>query len=300
MPDGFATTADAYRRFLAHEGLADRVNALLADLDVDDARRLAEVGKEIRDAVESQPFPADLEQRHPVRLRRARRGRRHGRRELGRPLERHGGGPARRVLRRAAGDLPQRQWHRQHPARHQARLRVPLQRPRHRLPRPQQLRPLGRRALRGRPADGPLRPRRVRSHVHHRHRVRLSATPSSSPVPTASARQSCRARSTRTSSTSTSRPSRAGPSGDPQARRGRQGDEDGLHAETRPWAARRSSSPVDAADQRRFSLTDDEVTELARHAAQDRGALRPPDGHRVGQATASTASSTSCRPAQRR
>ena len=62
VPDGFATTADAYRRFLAHEGLADRINGLLDDLDVDDVRRLAEVGKEIRDAVESQPFPADLEQ----------------------------------------------------------------------------------------------------------------------------------------------------------------------------------------------------------------------------------------------
>ncbi|GAA6526018.1 phosphoenolpyruvate synthase [Intrasporangium sp. DVR] len=61
VPDGFATTADAYRRFLSHEGLADRINALLDDLDVDDVRRLAEVGREIRDAVESQPFPADLE-----------------------------------------------------------------------------------------------------------------------------------------------------------------------------------------------------------------------------------------------
>lgn len=61
VPDGFATTADAYRRFLAHEGLADRINALLDDLDVDDVRTLAEVGRQIRDAVESQPFPADLE-----------------------------------------------------------------------------------------------------------------------------------------------------------------------------------------------------------------------------------------------
>ena len=33
----------------------------------------------------------------------------------------------------------------------------------------------------------------------------------------------------------------------------------------------------------RLSLTDDEVTELARARPQDRGALRPPDGHRVGQ-----------------
>jgi len=62
VPDGFATTADAYRRFLSHDGLADRINALLSDLDVDDTRRLAEVGHEIRDAVEAQAFPADLEE----------------------------------------------------------------------------------------------------------------------------------------------------------------------------------------------------------------------------------------------
>lgn len=61
VPDGFATTADAYRRFLAEGGLADRINALLADLDVDDTRRLAEVGADIREAVEQQSFPADLE-----------------------------------------------------------------------------------------------------------------------------------------------------------------------------------------------------------------------------------------------
>src|SRR5690242_7704280 len=61
VPDGFATTADAYRRFLAKDGLADRINGLLADLDVDDTRRLAEVGASIRAQVEEQEFPADLE-----------------------------------------------------------------------------------------------------------------------------------------------------------------------------------------------------------------------------------------------
>ncbi|HEX8970030.1 phosphoenolpyruvate synthase [Oryzihumus sp.] len=61
VPDGFATTADAYRRFLAKDGLADRINAMLAELDVDDVRRLVEMGREIRDAVEAQDFPADLE-----------------------------------------------------------------------------------------------------------------------------------------------------------------------------------------------------------------------------------------------
>lgn len=61
VPNGFATTADAYRRFLAHEGLVDTINGLLADLDVEDTRALADVGSRIRTAVEEQPFPADLE-----------------------------------------------------------------------------------------------------------------------------------------------------------------------------------------------------------------------------------------------
>lgn len=61
VPDGFATTAEAYRRFLAHEGLADRINAMLAELDVEDTRALAAAGGDIREAVEQQPFPADLE-----------------------------------------------------------------------------------------------------------------------------------------------------------------------------------------------------------------------------------------------
>ncbi|MEO6792151.1 MAG: phosphoenolpyruvate synthase [Ornithinibacter sp.] len=61
VPNGFATTAQAYRTFLSHEGLADRINAMLDDLDVDDTRELSRVGADIRDAVERQPFPADLE-----------------------------------------------------------------------------------------------------------------------------------------------------------------------------------------------------------------------------------------------
>ena len=44
VPDGFATTAEAYRRFLGETGLADRIAAELADLEVEDTRRLADVG----------------------------------------------------------------------------------------------------------------------------------------------------------------------------------------------------------------------------------------------------------------
>ncbi len=62
VPDGFATTAAAYREFLAHEGLADRINAQLSALDVDDVQTLAKTGKAIREAVIKAPFPATLEQ----------------------------------------------------------------------------------------------------------------------------------------------------------------------------------------------------------------------------------------------
>jgi pyruvate,water dikinase len=61
VPDGFATTSDAYHRFIGETGLAERITGLLDGLDTDDVRRLAEVGKEIREAVVLQEFPADLE-----------------------------------------------------------------------------------------------------------------------------------------------------------------------------------------------------------------------------------------------
>ncbi|MFG5779367.1 phosphoenolpyruvate synthase [Comamonas sp. J-3] len=61
VPTGFATTAHAFREFLAYEDLAGKISAKLAALDVDDVRALAQVGAEIRAMVENQPFPADLE-----------------------------------------------------------------------------------------------------------------------------------------------------------------------------------------------------------------------------------------------
>ncbi len=61
VPGGFATTANAFRRFLAHNGLADKINARLAALNTDDVRALAEAGAEIRSWVEETPFPADLQ-----------------------------------------------------------------------------------------------------------------------------------------------------------------------------------------------------------------------------------------------
>jgi pyruvate,water dikinase len=62
VPTGFATTAHAFRQFLAFGGLTDRINARLDALDTEDVRALAAAGAEIRAMVEAQPFPADLEQ----------------------------------------------------------------------------------------------------------------------------------------------------------------------------------------------------------------------------------------------
>lgn len=62
VPTGFATTAHAFREFLAFEDLSGRINASLSGLDTEDVRALARVGAEIRAMVEAQPFPADLEQ----------------------------------------------------------------------------------------------------------------------------------------------------------------------------------------------------------------------------------------------
>jgi pyruvate,water dikinase len=61
VPTGFATTAHAFRQFLAHGGLTERINARLDALDTEDVRALASAGAEIRAMVEAQPFPADLE-----------------------------------------------------------------------------------------------------------------------------------------------------------------------------------------------------------------------------------------------
>ena len=61
VPTGFATTAHAFRAFLQHDGLVDRINQKLNALDVEDVRALALVGAEIRTMVEAQPFPMDLE-----------------------------------------------------------------------------------------------------------------------------------------------------------------------------------------------------------------------------------------------
>lgn len=61
VPDGFATTAEAFRLFLKEGNLEERIHARLASLDVDDVNALAQAGAEIRGWIEQAPFPAELE-----------------------------------------------------------------------------------------------------------------------------------------------------------------------------------------------------------------------------------------------
>ncbi|HEV8520086.1 MAG TPA: PEP/pyruvate-binding domain-containing protein, partial [Burkholderiales bacterium] len=61
VPGGFATTAHAYRDFLAHDGLKKRIEAALTTLNVDDVAALAKSGAEIRQWIIAQPLPARLE-----------------------------------------------------------------------------------------------------------------------------------------------------------------------------------------------------------------------------------------------
>ncbi len=60
VPDGFATTAEAFRAFLACDGLRERIVALLAGLDINDTDALARTGAAVRDAILAAPLPEDL------------------------------------------------------------------------------------------------------------------------------------------------------------------------------------------------------------------------------------------------
>src|SRR6478735_6170172 len=61
VPDGFATTADAYRNFLADSGLDQKIADRLVGLDTDDVTALAAAGQEIRALMRETPFLPDFE-----------------------------------------------------------------------------------------------------------------------------------------------------------------------------------------------------------------------------------------------
>ena len=62
VPGGFATTSNAFNRFLNETGLLDKINSELKTLDVNDVKKLAETGKKIRTWIIEQELPSDLEQ----------------------------------------------------------------------------------------------------------------------------------------------------------------------------------------------------------------------------------------------
>ncbi|MFY9975903.1 MAG: phosphoenolpyruvate synthase [Chromatiaceae bacterium] len=61
VPGGFATTAQAYREFLAQGGLDERIQTVLDALDVEDVTALTDAGPRIRGWILDQPFPPSLE-----------------------------------------------------------------------------------------------------------------------------------------------------------------------------------------------------------------------------------------------
>jgi pyruvate,water dikinase len=60
VPDGFATTADAYREFIAQQNLDERIRHRLDELNTDDVAELIDAGAEIRQWIIDTPFPDDL------------------------------------------------------------------------------------------------------------------------------------------------------------------------------------------------------------------------------------------------
>ncbi|WP_240099261.1 phosphoenolpyruvate synthase [Thermomonas flagellata] len=61
VPGGFATTADAFRAFIAHNDLHARIYDALAGLDVEDVAALAAVGAQVRGWVTDAPLQPSLE-----------------------------------------------------------------------------------------------------------------------------------------------------------------------------------------------------------------------------------------------
>ncbi|KPV95637.1 Phosphoenolpyruvate synthase [Pseudoalteromonas sp. P1-9] len=61
VPGGFATTSDAFNEFLEQSGLNDKIHNVLDTLDVDDVNELARVGGEIRQWIIDTPFQSNLD-----------------------------------------------------------------------------------------------------------------------------------------------------------------------------------------------------------------------------------------------
>ena len=162
VPPGFATTADAFRAYLAANRLNETIAETLARLEAGKLT-LHEAGVGDPGRHGRRRLARRYRRRHPGCLSRARAA--HGTRRAGRgrPLQRDRRGPAGRELRRPAGDIPERPRRRGAARRLPALLRVALHRPRDHLPAAEGVRPRQGGAVGRRAADGALRSRRRRA-----------------------------------------------------------------------------------------------------------------------------------------
>jgi pyruvate,water dikinase len=62
VPTGFATTAYAYRYFIATAGLETKLRSIFANLDVDNVENLRQCGKQARSLMLETPFPIELQE----------------------------------------------------------------------------------------------------------------------------------------------------------------------------------------------------------------------------------------------
>ncbi len=61
VPDGFVITAEAYRSFMSRTGLDTQIRALITEVDTSDVQMLADQGQKIRRLIVEAPLPSDLE-----------------------------------------------------------------------------------------------------------------------------------------------------------------------------------------------------------------------------------------------
>ncbi|MBC5991898.1 phosphoenolpyruvate synthase [Pontibacter cellulosilyticus] len=62
VPDGYATTSDAYWHFLEHNNLKEQLKTILGRLDTEQFKNLSEVGKQARELILSVDFPEEIRQ----------------------------------------------------------------------------------------------------------------------------------------------------------------------------------------------------------------------------------------------
>ena len=190
VPDGFATTAQAYRDFLQHEGLAARISQGAGDARRRRRRERSRASARDPPVDPGHAVSAAARARDPRIVRAHERRARHRRRRALLGDRRRSAG---RIVRRSAGNVPQRARPRCAAQVRARSVRLAVQRSRDRLSRAPGLRPRPGRALGGHPVHGALAISARAASCSRSTRTPASATSSSSRRRTGSAKPSCRA-----------------------------------------------------------------------------------------------------------